>query len=84
MFKPQWHSHRSVFGSFPSTTYSYRILGDVNVPSTYEEPLERARNFNTGRVPMRRCTLANIRSCDNGIGKFSFYMRSDSLKIHRF
>ena len=61
------------FGSFPTRTYSKRISDDANVRITYEERSGRVLNLNKTcallirRIPIRRRTLANIRSCDRGI-----------------
>ena len=61
------------FGSIPNRTYSNRISNDVNVRITYEDRSGRVLNLNKTcalfirRVPIRRRTLANIRSCDRGI-----------------
>ena len=61
------------FGSFPSRKYSNRISNDVNVRRTYEERSGRVLNLNKTcallirRVPIRRRTLANKRSCDRGM-----------------
>ena len=61
------------FGSFPTRTYSNSISNDVNVRITYEEHSGRVLKLNKTcallirRVPIRRRTLANIRSCDRGI-----------------
>ena len=61
------------FGSFPTMTYSNRISNDANVCITYEERSGRVLNLDKTcaklirRVPIRRRTLANIRSCDRGM-----------------
>ena len=61
------------FDSIPTNTYSNGISNDVNVRITYEERPGRVLNLNKTcaklirRVPIRRRTLANIRSCDRGI-----------------
>ena len=61
------------FGIFPNKTHSNGILNGVNVLNTYVEVSGRAFNVHkacsylTRRVPIRRFTLANIRSCDSGV-----------------
>ena len=66
-------------GSFPTRTYSNRISNDANVRMIHEERSGRVLNLNKTfgslirRVPIRRRTLANIRSCDRVINKHNKY-----------